>query len=74
MSIHTLTLCLCRSATCLTALDSTGETALHSAAKSKASGFARLFASVRKKGTHQKVLDLLGLQSLKVKQLHKTPV
>ena len=51
---------------CVSTLDSTGETALHAASRSKASGFARLFARLLKSGGSQEVLELLGLQSLKV--------
>lgn len=51
------------SLSCLTTLDSTGETALHSAAKSKASGFARLLARARKSRPSQEMLDLLGLSN-----------
>ena len=63
-----LSACCHSSLACLTTLDSTGETALHSATKSKASGFARFFAKL---GTGEalgpEVMDLLGLTSLKVR-------
>ncbi len=48
---------------CLTSHDSTGETALHSAARSKASGFARLFARARKSRPSQELLELFGLRN-----------
>ena len=55
-----------RSLVCLTSLDSTGRTALHSAVKSKASGFARFFAKLRHENPDPQVLELLGLHPLQV--------
>lgn len=59
--------CLCSSSVaCLTSQDSAGETALHSAVKSKASGLARFFSKLASEQPDQKVLDLLGLKPLMV--------
>ena len=57
------------SLTCLTSLDVNGETALHSAVKSKAAGLARLYSklltfngsTVTSAPPHHKIASLLGL-------------
>lgn len=58
---------------CLTTQDVNGETALHSAASSKASGFARFYAKLLTNSSHmlqqstKQVLQLLDLRYNKVR-------
>ena len=60
-----------RSLVCLTTVDTTGRTALHSAVKSKAAGFSRFFSKLRgKREADPEVLHLLGLQPLQVSILY----
>ena len=54
---------------CLTTKDANGVTALHIAAESKASGFARFFAKLGDNDSGKDLCDLLGVRSLKTSQI-----
>ena len=59
-----------RSLKCLTSVDAWGQTALHAAAKSRASGFARFFSKLLLANLPPRpdppVMELLGLAPLEV--------